>query len=128
MNDKEFNKLKSKIHKIIDKWSPMLGLKWWTVKIYYERVNCTDISRHDDGYSRAGAQTHVQYPYKTAQIYFYLPDLKSLGKQELENLVIHELIHILVNEMRFFNEGIDHEERVVSDLTSAFIWTYKRYK
>ena len=126
MKDSEYELLKNKITKLIDKWLPNLGLKWWNIDFYYDRENSKDKPRLDEGHSKLGANTYTQYPYKTAQIDFFLPALSNLDGKALENLVLHELIHILVNEMRYYDKDSDHEERVVSDLTSAFLWTYKR--
>ena len=128
MNDKEYEKLKARIVQLTDKWQVMLGLKWWRVTYYYERENSKTEPNCDEGHSKLGGSTFTQYPYKTAQVYFYLPALEGLDAKELENLVVHELVHILVNEMRYFDKDQAHEERVVSDLTSAFLWTYKRVK
>ena len=36
---------------------------------------------------------------------------------DINYMVVHELLHVLVNEMR--EEGIDHEERVVTHLAKA---------
>jgi predicted metallopeptidase len=45
----------------------------------------------------------------------------KLTTDQRRALIDHELCHILVNEMR---EGdISHEERVVTGLTKAFLWT-----
>ena len=51
-------------------------------------------------------------------------------------MVIHELVHCLVHEMREWsptkqeNDALDkcmaHEERVVTELTDAIIWTYEQ--
>ena len=126
MNDKEFNKLKKKITRFVEKWRVPLGIKWWSVNFYYEREYAKDDDKHDSCHT--GATCKVQWPYKTAQITFYLPALDTLDDEELERTVVHELIHILVNEMRDFDEGANHEERVVSDLTSAVFWIRDKCK
>jgi len=131
MNDKEYEKLKSRIKKYVDKWLPMLGLKWWTVSLYYEREKCSTKSVVDDGNMTGmdiGAKTYIQYPYKTAQVYFYLPGMEGLDSAGIDRLVLHEFIHILTEEIKDSNVDHNHCERGVSDLTDAFLWTYKRVK
>lgn len=122
MNDKEFNALKKRLEKYCRKWRSMLGLKWWKITYVWSRES---IGR-DTGTTQYNecATTSVQWPYRDAKITFNMPCLLGLSDGTLENDVIHEHVHILVNEMRFFDEGVCHEERVVTDLTSAFQWTY----
>ena len=43
-----------------------------------------------------------------------------LSKKEIEKVVVHELMHVFLNETR--EEGIDHEERVATQLQKAFFW------
>lgn len=58
----------------------------------------------------------------SAYITLYLPCLKDLSPQRLEEIVIHELVHILINEMRDYHKDPDHEERVVTGIQKAFSW------
>jgi len=44
-----------------------------------------------------------------------------MENDQIEMTIVHELCHALVNEMR--KDGIDHEERTVTALTKAFLWT-----
>jgi len=46
--------------------------------------------------------------------------MKTMDGDEIERAVVHELCHILVNEMR--EDEIHHEERVVTGLQKAFMW------
>lgn len=57
------------------------------------------------------------------QRYGTLPVMEELTDDELEEIFVHECGHILVNEMRGDpDDWLDHEERVVSTLTKAFLW------
>ncbi len=129
MNDKEYERQKTRIQKYIDKWIPMLGLKWWTLKIVYDRENppYDDCNNQDFRYS-TGVVTSVNYPYRNACIKFFLTELKTWDSIELEKAVIHKCVHVLTNEIRDVDKDINHEERAVTDLTNAFYWTYKRCK
>jgi hypothetical protein len=52
--------------------------------------------------------------------------VKRLDEYELEKAIVHEFMHILVNEMRA--GGIDHEERVVTGLANAALWLEAEFK
>ena len=53
-------------------------------------------------------------------ITIYLKAIKHLDADGIERVVIHELMHVLVNEIR---EGeLHHEERVATQLQKAFSW------
>jgi hypothetical protein len=108
--------------KLCNKWEYRLGLKWWDITFVF-------ITDKTEAYKTFGydpdtivmARSYPDWRYGTCTIYFNFPAMKSKEKWEGEKIIIHELCHVLVNEMR---EGhIDHEERVVTTLTKAFLWT-----
>lgn len=66
-----------------------------------------------DGYQTA-ARCDTSWQYFTADIDFSYVQLKDMEEKEIEKVIIHELLHIVVNEMR--ESGLEHEERVVSHL------------
>lgn len=66
------------------------------------------------------AYVDANWMYASAKISVNLPAFDDMKPDEIERHVVHELCHILVNEMR---EGeLHHEERVVTGLTKAFFW------
>ena len=110
-----------RIKRALAKWMKPLGVEWWVVT-----VECfddpEDIIRHfkTDADHIVQAVTFVDWKYGTATILFNVPAFTDKSDDEIERIVVHELLHILVNEMR---EGeIHHEERVVSQLTKAVFW------
>jgi hypothetical protein len=110
------------IKKLINKWVYRLGLRWWTVTInYYD--DAREIIRifGNDSERTVIARTYSDWRYATCVIEINLPELLDMTKEESERVIVHELCHALVNEMR--EDGIDHEERVVTGLTKAFLWT-----
>ena len=109
------------IRKHLSKWVYCLGIGWWNVKAYYlEGKHAKKEFPPVDG-NGILARTYADWRYGTASIYFNVPAVKKLSPEELESTVIHELCHILVNEMR--EVELHHEERVVTGLTKAFLWT-----
>lgn len=112
---------KKKIDKLINKWTYRLGLRWWKVTVtYVEDVQevATTFMEQD---TTVLAKAFCDWRYATCNLYFNYYHLKDMSKEDIEFTIVHELCHALVNEMR--EQGIDHEERVVTGLTKAFLWT-----
>jgi hypothetical protein len=112
---------KEKIDHYVNKWLKPLGLLWWTVGIIYlddpKELIEKDFYRDED---YVLGRTYADWKYGRATVYFNVPAFEGLSDEDVEMAVVHEFIHILVNEAR---EGeIHHEERVVTNLTKAFIW------
>jgi len=111
------------IKKYIHQWMNMLGLGWWNVTVNYYDDPATIIqlfaSAESDGI--VIAKVSADWKYGSATLSINLPAFEGRTEDDIERIVVHELVHILVNEMR---EGeIHHEERVVTGLTKAFLWT-----
>ncbi len=98
-----------------------LGLLWWTVEVVYfsDPKEIKKVFKRKDGNSVIG-RVYADWEYMQATIHINVPVLDRLSKYEIERAVVHELVHILVNEMR--EPGILHEERVVTQLQKAFMW------
>jgi hypothetical protein len=110
-----------RIKRALTKWMKPLGLEWWdvTVECFNEPA---DILLHFKASKDhiVPAIVFADWQYGTATILFNVPAFDGKSDDEIERIVVHELLHILVNEMR---EGeIHHEERVVSQLTKAIFW------
>jgi len=116
---KDFAGSKKIIRKCLNKWITPLGLAWWKIDVYYH-VDKKHIKKVF-GSSRTRAQVNSDWRYGDATVHFNLPAFTNLSDGEIEMVVLHELVHVLVCEMR---EGeMHHEERVVTGLTKAFMWT-----
>lgn len=104
------------------KWIPRLGLAWWDIEIvYYDDPNeIIQRFRIIETGEMVPANVTAQWMYADAKININLPAFELIDPGVIERVVVHELCHLLVNEMR---EGeIHHEERVVTQLTKAFFW------
>jgi hypothetical protein len=103
------------------KWIPRLGLAWWDIEVAYydDPREIVDRFRVDED-GLVAANLTANWMYAMAKIQINLPALAHLSPDHIERIAVHELCHILVNEMR---EGeLHHEERVVTGLTKAFFW------
>lgn len=66
----------------------------------------------------------VDWKYLTAYVTIYPKAITHLDHKGIEKVVLHELMHILINEMR--EKDIHHEERVATQLQKAFSWVEGR--
>ncbi len=112
MKERTVEQLRKTINKYVKKWKSNLFLGMWTINF---RIR--DYITDDGGSYRTCAECTSSWKYFTADIDFNYVQLKEMEDQEIEEVVIHELIHIVVNELR--EGGIEHEERIVSHLTMA---------
>ncbi len=116
------------IKAVFAKWIPRLGLAWWDIEIvYYD--DPYEIIKHfriiETG-EMVPATVTAQWMYADAKININLPVFEFIEPDNIERVCVHELCHLLVNEMR---EGeLHHEERVVTGLTKAFFWVIDAVK
>jgi len=103
------------IRGIIPKWIERLKLQNWDISINYMTGNgVTDA----DGF-RTHANCSTNWEHKNALICFWPKSLRAETVEYIEYVVVHELLHAVVNEMR--ETGIKHEERVVVHLAKAIM-------
>ena len=134
MTDAEFEQLKLRIGTIADEWLKCLGLQWWKLSFYYYRDSASyHESCPEDISLKSQAYTSVSWAYLDAAIHFNLPLCIDSSDVELEEIVVHEYMHILVHEMRSVANceceqfDIRHEERVCTTLQRAFAWTKEHF-
>lgn len=100
---------KKKLIAYVKKWKRQLWLGQWNVDTVWEWDGL--------GEDTTTAKCQCDWRYMIATITFDLIRCSTLDDEGLERIVIHELLHMVVNEMRY--DGLEHEERVVSHLTSV---------
>jgi hypothetical protein len=110
---------------LFTRWQFRLGLKWWNVqRQYYSSEKDYEAAKLiDDPVHTSYMIVWAQWPYLHATIGVNCRATRRLPKKQLERIVIHELLHCLVNEMREPDPDRKHEERVVTTLTDAVVWT-----
>jgi hypothetical protein len=121
VDDAEYARQKRRLLALFERWAGPLGLRWWDIDMAYEREQF-----EVDGKPAPEtiAQTAVNWRYGHATITWNMPQVAQLADDKLERTFVHELAHLLVNEMRQCDQDdwLDHEERVVTNLTKAFLW------
>lgn len=110
------------IQQYAKRWTYRLGLRWWKIDLEFMDDPDSILAEFArDENKTCLATTYTEWCYTAAHICFNVPAWCKLDEGEFERMLLHELCHILVNEMR---EGeMHHEERVVSHLQRAFMWT-----
>lgn len=134
LNDREYNAQKKRIRSLTQKWIRPLGLGQWRIDIDYCRENEIALSNGHDPESAFSALMDVQtqWEYMQASIRINMPFAAGLDDETLERAFVHELMHVMVCEMRVpdwagapievMQSQRDHEERVVTTLANAMLW------
>lgn len=121
MNDEEYERQKQRLLTLIDRWVSALGLGWWDIEFAYERGS---FEVDGEPAPNAVASCAANWRYGHAYIQFNMQQVAAQSDpQHLERAFVHELMHIFLNETRENDDDwLDHEERVASTLTKAFLW------
>jgi len=124
MNDETFEAQRARIQALIEQWHAPLGLKWWTVTHAYGRsIEDMPVDSPQGTGSDVLAKCQVDWEYLRARVTWNLQNVADCDDEYLEKAFVHECMHIIVNEMRFHDEDLKHEERVCTVLANAFLWT-----
>ncbi len=116
MRKREIKRQHKRIQAIADKWLRPLGLLWWSVEFTY-RYDRKHF-RSKDG-REAFAITYADWRYMRAVVEVNMKMLPNVSDEELEEYLLHEFMHILLDET---GSGNHHEERVATTLANAFLW------
>ena len=131
MTDAEYAALRAKLLAGVEWWKARLNLWNWNLKLAWER----DQFRVPDDFSpesaRALAYTLSDWQYNECTITFNMAGLLGEDDAMLEYILVHEMMHMAVNEMRALRGPSDspgemayrlqHEERVCTVLARGFI-------
>lgn len=108
---------------LMEVWVKRLRLDRWEVDSQWHYGQ-----DRPEGSDDANAWACVQWEYMRGTVHFCLPLLERHPSADRERIVVHELCHFLVAEMREYSEAdripshvIRHEERVVSHLTAILM-------
>jgi hypothetical protein len=125
MTDAEFEAQKARIERLFDRWIPLLGLSDWHIDRDYRRQDADDLFDRASG-EIEDARCAVAWQYMGAVITIWLQHWTEYDDGPAEVRIVHELMHIMVNEMRPpKGKGCTaQEEHVCTTLAKAFIRTY----
>lgn len=130
MTDIEKEKQKKRITSLADKWLGILGLYHWKISFIFEIDKEEPETRYSPGRLKAvkGLWEHVMDTevdpyYLQANISIWLPVIKELTEEELEESFLHELCHVIVSPMSKPSK-CKEEELVATSLARAIQNTY----
>lgn len=104
MNDTDFNTQRSRIEKLIEHWSPIVGLDNWEVQnLYFYAPN-----EHNQFDDKALATTAASWTYRRVTFNWYLQVVETVEDDPvLERHVIHELCHTLIDPLHIPSDSFD---------------------
>ena len=114
--EKQFRKVVHKIQKDLDYWLEKLYIEHWDIQVCYVPAYC-----HSDRAIRARAK--CQWEYRNGTIEFFLVPLADCTRRELEGVVLHELVHFIVDPVVTKKTDSKCCECVVVDITNALMNT-----
>lgn len=124
MTDKEYKQQKKRTRVLFYKWLEILGLRKDRVRFHWHR-------EIDEESPRCVASVNALWQYRNHIVNVYLPEvLKIEDEDELEDIVIHELTHILLHPITGDVQGkSDHEiekmEFATTSVAYAIKWAYQ---
>lgn len=137
MKDAQFKAIRDYCKPIALKWLGLMYCGWDKVDL-----NWSDhyFDREHDGHPRECVAfcvadwryMHATITFSCARLWDHWNETTMLPEDPefIEYLIIHEIGHVLINEMREWDgskpETMGHEERVVSRMAKAFQYTFKQ--
>ena len=110
-----------KVTKLVKKWKPLLGLSVWDVTCQF--FDGPYLMADGEPSTGSAASCRASWAYMSATLSFDTDVLSHYDDRELEVVVVHELAHVLVNEMREDDPDVQHEERVTTSVAWALVRT-----
>lgn len=110
-------KSERRLRPILKKWTTLLGLADWDIAIELT----PPLGDIDSGGIEVAADCLAHWEYTRAVIRFDEAYTAACPIDHLEGHVVHELMHVMLNEMRDYKKNKQHEERTATVLTRAFL-------
>jgi hypothetical protein len=112
MNDQQYETEKKKVSAVLDKWVKVLGMDYHYIKVFWER-------NKDEQRNHTMASTQADWQYRQMFLYFFLPRIAELDDDQLDNLILHELSHMLIRSAYTVEEYSDKVEYAVENVAHA---------
>lgn len=112
MTDEQFETQKARVLACWEKWRFITGVNTHWVHLNWER-NKDDDNRHTLG------STQADWQYRQVYVFFYLPKIVDLPDDELDNLVLHEMSHVLIRSAYTTEEYSDKVEFATENVARA---------
>lgn len=112
----------ARIDRIFTHWTDVLGMNWMHLVLYR-----SDTSHETD--SDCAADTSAKWQYRSAKITVYLPTVANHTDEDLEGIIVHELVHVLINPMESLMKDRDTNqcELAVENVALALMAAHGKY-
>lgn len=121
MSGKQYAVTEARLKRAHDKWLEIMGMKNWRTILIFHRDDYP-IPPHPDGTTLSAMYVVADWRYMIATIHVNVRALRGFPEEKLEQYLVHEFAHCLINELRRDDpESQAHEERVVTMLTLALV-------
>jgi hypothetical protein len=117
--DRAYKHISKLLRGYVKKWAPLLGLGAWNIGIEYT----WDSDHIGSGSVIVGGRAFSLWQYLRGTIHFYLPSLAMYKEDELEEVAVHELLHLIVEQATYEGSTDEDQEKVITELTRAFLRT-----
>ena len=105
-------------NRFFKKWSDIVDKYGWEVSVVY--CFCVEDMPESLSYS-CNAGTFSTFKYLEATIYVNLRRSEGLSPEKIEYIVVHELVHLLINPIQLDSVPIDGIEYVVTTIARALL-------
>lgn len=112
---KEAAAAQQRIRDYVDKWSWLVTNYGWKFDVTY----CMTAEDMPDGHRNVQACAIWQFEYLRANLYFNLRSVKDLDNADLEELVVHEITHLLLGA--YDPEDATGKEYVTTTVARCFV-------
>jgi hypothetical protein len=117
---KKAEKQVQRVRDLVEKWVTPLGLRWWN-DVTWEYHDGEDRSWQREDGQMVLAITNVRWEYLWAHVDVNLSAVAQRTDDQLEQDILHEMMHILLAEYQDCHE-LHHLERTCTRLAQAFQW------
>lgn len=115
MTDRDYRAFCKLVTARVAHWQRLLGIGH-PVRLTFWRAGFDDRCDGDGG--KTLMRTNASWEYGFAGIDVDYPHCHTVEAAELETIIVHELMHVILREMD--HEGREHEEHVATVLAGAF--------
>lgn len=121
MKPKAYKAYRKRCRNYLNTWIPLLSLQDYRIRVNYydDSADFPGASDYSEGIMLA--RVSCQWEYLDVTIAVNVPAIARLSEEEIEETIVHELCHIIVNEMSSECVERKHEERVVTNMARTFL-------
>lgn len=117
MTDKDFKAQKKRVLDFWNMYFSEIGMGWWAVELNWSR-------EREESSPDTIALTNASWEYRNGNVTFFLPKCAEISDDQLEEAVVHEMVHIIAEGIHDLRDDQSREitEYTVTSLARAIVW------